>query len=50
MILQQQAGKAELIRKGINNCARMGNGKKISYGLKKTEYMIVKNRRRTRNK
>ena len=36
------AGKAEHIRKGINNCARMGKEKKISFGLKKTKYMIVK--------
>ena len=35
-------GKAEHIRKGINNCARMEKGKKISFGLKKTKYMIVK--------
>ena len=36
------AGKAEHIRKGINNCARMEKEKKISFGLKKTKYMIVK--------
>ena len=36
------AGKAEHIRKGINNCARMKKEKKISFGLKKTKYMIVK--------
>ena len=36
------AGKAEHIRKGINNCARMEREKKISFGLKKTKYMIVK--------
>ena len=34
--------KAEHIRKGINNCARMEKEKKISFGLKKTKYMIVK--------
>ena len=37
-----RAGKAEHIRKGINNCARMEIEKKISFGLKKTKYMIVK--------
>ena len=36
------AGKAEHIKKGINNCARMEKEKKISFGLKKTKYMIVK--------
>ena len=36
------AGKAEHIRKGINNCAMMGKEKKVSFGLKKTQYMIVK--------
>ena len=36
------AGKAEHIRKGISNCARMEREKKISFGLKKTKYMIVK--------
>ena len=36
------AGKAENIRKGINNCAKMEKEKKISFGLKKTKYMIVK--------
>ena len=36
------ADKAEHIRKGINNCARMEKEKKISFGLKKTKYMIVK--------
>ena len=35
------AGKAEYIRKGINNCARIEKEKKISFGLKKTKYMIV---------
>ena len=34
--------KAEHIRKGINNCARMEKEKKISFSLKKTKYMIVK--------
>ena len=34
--------KAEHIRKGINNCARMEKEKKKSFGLKKTKYMIVK--------
>ena len=29
------AGKAEHIGKGINYCARMERGKKISFGLKK---------------
>ena len=36
------AGKAEYIKKGITNCARMEREKKISFGLKKTKYMIVK--------
>ena len=36
------ASKAEHIRKGINNCARMEKEKKISFSLKKTKYMIVK--------
>ena len=36
------AGKAEHIRKGIKNCARMEKEKKKSFGLKKTKYMIVK--------
>ena len=35
-------GKSEHTRKGTNNCARMEKEKKISYGLKKTKYMIVK--------
>ena len=39
------AGKAEHIKKGINNCKRMEKKKKISFGLKKTNYMIVKTRR-----
>ena len=34
------AGKAEHIRKGIKNCARMEREKKISFGLKKTKYII----------
>ena len=28
-------GKAEHVRKGMNNCARMEKEKKISFGLKK---------------
>ena len=36
------AGKAEHIRKGMNNCAKMEKEKKISFGLKKIKYMIVK--------
>ena len=36
------AGKVEHIRKGINNCAKMEKEKKISFGMKKTKYMIVK--------
>ena len=36
-----RAGKAEHIRKGINNCARTEKEKKINFGLKKTKYMIV---------
>ena len=31
------AGKAEHIRKGINNCAMMEKEKKVSFGLKKTK-------------
>ena len=36
------AGNTEHIRKGINNCAKMENEKKISFGIKKTNNMIVK--------
>ena len=36
------AGKAEHIRKGINNCESMEKEKKISFGLKETKYMIDK--------
>ena len=36
------AGKAEHIRKSINNCARMEKENKISFDLKKTKYIIVK--------
>ena len=36
------ADKAEHIRKSIKNCAKMEKEKKISFGLKKTKYMIVK--------
>ena len=36
------AGKAEHIRQDINNCAWMEKEKNISFGLKKTKYMIVK--------
>ena len=36
------AGKADHIRKGIKNCARMEKEKKIRFGLKKTKYIIVK--------
>ena len=36
------ASKAEHVRKGINNCARMEKDKKISFGLTKTKYMIVR--------
>ena len=32
------AGKAEHIRKGINNCERMEKEKKISFGLTKKIY------------
>ena len=35
-------GRAEHIRKGINNCARLEKEKKISFDLKKTKYVIVK--------
>ena len=42
ILLIATAGKAEHIRKGINNCARMEKKKKISFGLKKTKYTIVK--------
>ena len=37
-----KANKAEHIRKGTNDCARTEKEKKISFGLKKTKYMIVK--------
>ena len=40
------AGKAEHIRKGINNCARMEKEKKISFGLRKTKYTIIKTERK----
>ena len=33
--------KAEYVRKGINNCARMEKEEKITFGLKKNIYMIV---------
>ena len=36
------AGKAEHVKMGIKNCAKMEREKKISYGLKKSKYMIVK--------
>ena len=36
------AGKEEHIRKVIHNCTRMEKEKKISFGLKKTKYMIIK--------
>ena len=36
------AGKVEHITKSIKSCARMEKEKKISFGLKKTKYMIVK--------
>ena len=36
------AGKAEHIKKCINNCAKMEKENTISFGLKKTKYMIVK--------
>ena len=32
-------GKAEHIRKGIKNCARMEKEKKIIFGLQKTKYI-----------
>ena len=34
------ADKAEHMRKGINNCARMEKEKKLSFGLKKTKFML----------
>ena len=37
--------KAEQIRKGTNNCVKMEKERKISFGLKKTKYMIVKTER-----
>ena len=40
--------KAEHIRKGINNCARIEKESEVSYGIKKIKYMIVKTGR-TRN-
>ena len=36
------AGTVEHIRKGINSYVRMEKEKKISFGLKKPKYMIVK--------
>ena len=30
------------IRKGIRSCAKMEKEKKMSYGLKKTKYMMAK--------
>ena len=36
------AGKAEHIKKSINNYAKMEKENTISFGLKKTKYMIVK--------
>ena len=36
------ASKAEHIRKGANNCAKIEKEKKINFGLKKTAYMTVK--------
>ena len=36
------AGKGKHIKKGINNCGRMEKENNISFGLKKTKYMIVK--------
>ena len=40
------AGKVEHIRKGIKNCSRMEKEKEISFGPKKTKYMIVKTGRK----
>ena len=34
-------GKADGIRKGIQNCRRMEIEKKMIYGLKKTKYMVI---------
>ena len=34
------ADKAEHMRKGINNCASMEKEKKLSFGLKKTKFML----------
>ena len=36
------AGKAGHLRKGTNNCAMMEKEKEISFGLKKTKYIMVK--------
>ena len=36
------AGKAEHVRKCINSCARTEKKEKISFCLKKTQYMMVK--------
>ena len=41
MVDTATAGKAEHVRKGINNCATVEK-EKISFGLKKTKYMMVK--------
>ena len=35
------AGKADDIRKGIQNCRRMEIEKKMIYRLKKTKYMVI---------
>ena len=35
-------GKADDIRKGIQNCRRTEIQKKMIYGLKKTKYMVIK--------
>ena len=42
------AGGIAEIRKGIRNCAKMEKEMKIRYGLKKTKYMMEKNRKRER--
>ena len=34
-------GKAEDVRKGIQNCRQMEMKKKFTYGLKKTKYMVI---------
>ena len=45
-----KSGKAEHTRKIINNCARVGNEKKVSFGLKKTKCIVKTGREEEINK